>query len=126
MQRGPVDVFRVDGPVRADTGLAERPVEVLVIALAVVGRADIESLSCRRDLQYIEARAMHGLGDGPESEARTGTDQPPLLQHFGRHVLGQPVVVHPTRIAQGWGGILARDLANTGRELKHPLPVTLG
>src|SRR4029077_16828708 len=103
----------------------ESLVEVLVVALTVVGRADIECLSRRRDLQYVETRAVHGLGDRAEGEARTGADQATLLEHLGRHVRGQPVVVHPTRIAQGSGYIFARHLANTGRELEHPLPVTL-
>jgi len=100
VEGGPVDAFRVDRRARADSGLAKGAVEIVVVALAIVGRADIERLSGGRDLQHVKAGRVDGLGHRPESDARAGADEAPLLQDLGRHIGRQAVVVDAARVAQ--------------------------
>ena len=125
MERRSIDALGIEHPVGHDPGLAEGRIEVAIPRLAVVGGADVERLSLGGDLRHLESRGAYGLIDGPEPEPRARADQPSLLEHVGRCVGRQRIVVHSPRVAEGPGQILAAELADAGRPLEHSLPVTL-
>ena len=125
MERRSIDALGIERPVGHDPGLAEGRIEVAIPCLAVVGGADVERLSLGGDLRHLESRSAYGLVDSPEPEPRARADQPSLLEHVGRCVGRQRIVVHSPRVAEGPGQILAAELADAGRPLEHSLPVTL-